>query len=369
MPIDIADPSRLPKDFSIFFCWQDHLDKKLHRFLIRDALNAAISKVQSELPDEIECELRQDSDTSGRAGAVDIADTILTKISSSAVVVGDVTPVLFDLSLQRWYPNPNVMIEIGYAARAIGWNRVICLFNEAACQTEHLPFDIRHRRATSYSCKNVSEKQQAAKQLEGVLVVSLRAVLEEIGRGEVEPSLGDAAMKHARDLRLLRQLMSTIHRPTLDVFIEKGLMHQLHDDCNFFFLGFEAVIRSSNLRFYDKKLQQLAVELYRVWSAAVHHGGYAFFPSYMGNTYVLKEHHLWNEHYEKTVKNMDIAYSKLQPALKAFLDHVHEKFPEIDMKDTDKNAWKNNLPYIAGTHFEKKPIKQSVRQTARRKRK
>ena len=119
MPLEIQDPKRLPKDFIVFYCWQDHLDKKLHRYLIRDALNAAIQRVQDELPDVVDCTLRQDSDTTGRAGSVEIANTILEKINASTMIVGDVTPVLFDESKKRAYPNPNVMLELGYGSRAI----------------------------------------------------------------------------------------------------------------------------------------------------------------------------------------------------------------------------------------------------------
>ena len=50
MAIEVVDPSRLPKDFIVFFCWQDHLEKKLYRYLIRDAVNRAIGKIQHDLP-------------------------------------------------------------------------------------------------------------------------------------------------------------------------------------------------------------------------------------------------------------------------------------------------------------------------------
>jgi len=59
MSLQIQNPAWLPRDICIFFCWQDHLDNKLHRFLIRDALNVAIGKLQSELPDGSDCILRQ----------------------------------------------------------------------------------------------------------------------------------------------------------------------------------------------------------------------------------------------------------------------------------------------------------------------
>ena len=357
MAIDIQEPARLPKDFVIFFCWQDHLDKKLHRYLIRDAIKAAIVKVQGELPKTANCILRPDSDTSGKAGTIEIAKIIFEKISKSTIVIGDVTPAPVILGKKRWYPNPNVMIEIGYAAKVVGWNRILCLFNGANCKAEQLPFDIRHRRVNPYICKDIKGKQQAVKKLEGIIVVSLRAFLEEIGRGEIDESLDNATLKHARDLRLLRQLMGTIHRPTMDRYIERGLSSHLYYDATFFFIGFDAVIGSSSFRFYDKQLQKFASELHEVWSDAVYYGSVVFFPGSMPNSFVLKEPHLWDEEYSKMFEAMGAAYNKLPDVLKAFLDYVHEHFPEIDMDETDKTAWQNNLPYIAGGRAQKKSRK------------
>ena len=352
MAIEIQDLSRLPRDFCVLFCWQDHLARKLHRFLIRDALNAAISRVQGEMPEGVECVLRQDSDTLNRAGSVEIANTIQQKINTSTMVVGDVTPVFVDAEKDRFYPNPNVMLELGYAARSLGWNRVICLFNESTCRAEQLPFDIRHRRVTPYRCANVSEEKQAAVALEGVLAAALRAVLQEIGRGEIEPTIGDEAIRHQRDLRLLRDVMTTVHRPTLDRFIERGLAYQVHYDCVYFWYSFDAVVCSSGFRFYDRELERLTLELHRVWSDAMNHGSNAFSPGDTPGSFVLKPGYLWNETYEQTVRAMEAAYLALPTALKAFLDHVHSRFSEIDMDETDATAWKIHWPYIDESTFK-----------------
>jgi hypothetical protein len=47
-------------------------------------------------------------------------------------------------------PNPNVMGELGYVAKCVGWENVIPVFNLAYGQREQLPFDIRHRHIVSY---------------------------------------------------------------------------------------------------------------------------------------------------------------------------------------------------------------------------
>jgi hypothetical protein len=47
-------------------------------------------------------------------------------------------------------PNPNVLIELGYALPAVGDERVILVFNTAYGEFKQLPFDLKMRRALPY---------------------------------------------------------------------------------------------------------------------------------------------------------------------------------------------------------------------------
>lgn len=47
---------------------------------------------------------------------------------------------------RKQIPNPNVLLEIGFAAGAIGWQRIICVVNEKHGEREQQIFNIRHRR-------------------------------------------------------------------------------------------------------------------------------------------------------------------------------------------------------------------------------
>ena len=370
MPIAIQNPTRIPKDFVIFYCWQDHLAKKHHRYLIRDALNNAISRVQAELPDELDCAIRLDSDIIGRAGAVDIAETILSKINDSTMIVGDITPVLRDGDTGRFYPNPNVMFEVGYGAMALGWTRVVCVFNAARTdeakklKAEDLPFDIRHRRLNSYVCSADSGVAQATKELEAELVASIRAVIQEIDRGEFDPTLGDAAVKRARDIELLRQLLSTIHRTTMGRIIERGTELNVHYDGLLFWDGFTAVVNSAHFRFYDKNVERLARALHDVWETATQLRSSVLFPHDSGTGYSLLPEHQWSKDYRERVKAMGGAYASMPSALKAFLDYIHEHYPEIDFNVTDCAAWKSNLPYLTTTLMAQKTEKATAAKSA-----
>lgn len=88
-----------------------------------------------------------DHDTKDVAGSPEIVTTILKKIQNAAVFVGDITPIVVSPN-GKHVPNPNVLIELGFAKHALGPERIILVWNCALtdCSFEHLPFDLRHRR-------------------------------------------------------------------------------------------------------------------------------------------------------------------------------------------------------------------------------
>lgn len=79
-------------------------------------------------------------------------ETIIGKIRSSHVFVGDVS-IINPGGQGRLTPNPNVVIELGYALAYLGSERIICVYNEAFGTIENLPFDIRQKRLGKYHLK------------------------------------------------------------------------------------------------------------------------------------------------------------------------------------------------------------------------
>lgn len=126
---------------TVFYSWQCDSPSGLNRWLIRDALKTAIK----QLGIEGEQALRLDHDTKDESGTPDIPYVVCEKISSSAIMVADVTLVGATSEGKR-LPNPNVMVELGYGAHCLGWERVILVMNANFGAPEELPFDLRHRR-------------------------------------------------------------------------------------------------------------------------------------------------------------------------------------------------------------------------------
>lgn len=171
----------------IFWSWQNDYSPKCCRRFIREALAKAITHLANETSVHDADRPEIDHDTRGERGMADIAATILKKIEDAAVFVADLTPIA-QSPAGKWLPNPNVMIELGWAMHKPGWDRVIGILNVASgAKVEDLPFDIRQRRIITFELAEDADKPTRAgacsklvKELEGALRTNLEERAEEV---------------------------------------------------------------------------------------------------------------------------------------------------------------------------------------------
>lgn len=167
---------------NIFWSWQNDSDPQTNRHFIRGALAKATEEAGEalDLRDAERPEL--DHDTKNTAGAVEITNTILQKISDSAVFAADLTPIGATAE-GKALPNPNVLIELGWAMRELGADRIIVILNTANATIDDLPFDIRHRRALTYklsSGSNKNTKRAVRESLTSDLARAITAILQQV---------------------------------------------------------------------------------------------------------------------------------------------------------------------------------------------
>jgi hypothetical protein len=166
---------------TIFYSWQSDLPSAANRSFIEKALENASREIRKDGSVNVEPVI--DRDTKGVAGSPDIADTIFTKIDRADIFVCDVS-IINSVESQspcqiRPAPNPNVLIELGYAVKASGWNRIVMVMNTALGKQEMLPFDLRSKRVTSYHLsESVDDKAAERKKLEKLLESRLREIFE-----------------------------------------------------------------------------------------------------------------------------------------------------------------------------------------------
>lgn len=157
-----------------------------------------------------------DRDTIGRSGSPDISEVIFDKIEKSILFICDISIVTKGESTRK-SPNPNVLIELGFAVKQLGWERVICLFNENTGNIEDLPFDLRQKRILVYNPELPDEK----KRITAILGSNIKVLFSE---GKLFTPLNDY-MKSRIDRNLLdicKQLSNMLFKT---VSMSEGLAH------------------------------------------------------------------------------------------------------------------------------------------------
>jgi hypothetical protein len=154
---------------TIFYSWQSDIKAAANRTLILDALEGAATDLIDY--EAVTVQPVIDRDTMSVPGAPDIGSTIFAKIDASAAIVSDVT-IVNGANEGRPTPNPNVLVELGYALKALGDRRVILVQNTAFGAPELLPFDLRQKRILAYSSPEDATSRSGERQ-------ALRAKLRE----------------------------------------------------------------------------------------------------------------------------------------------------------------------------------------------
>ena len=166
-------------EFSVFYSWQSDLPKKINNYFILNSIRKACSALKKDV--EIKVDPRVDKDTLNVPGSPDIVDVIFKKISLSNIFICDVTPIYKNrLKKNRKgknSPNANVLIELGYAVKTMGWNRIICICNEAYGKVVILPFNISQNRISVYSLDKNGDKRLVQEKLSVLLVTAIKSIV------------------------------------------------------------------------------------------------------------------------------------------------------------------------------------------------
>ncbi|CAN5310664.1 hypothetical protein BH20ACI1_BH20ACI1_19030 [soil metagenome] len=187
------------EQLKIFYSWQSDHSNLTNRTFIQDALEKATKLLRND--DSLEVNPVVDRDTKDEPGSPDIVHSIFDKIENSAVFVCDVT-IINDETDKRPTPNPNVLIELGYALKALGQTRVLLIMNTSYGEIKKLPFDLDHRRVITYGFHetdnsltrtNDKGKEESVKQIEKRILVkklesNLKTILDHHSLGEDETS-------------------------------------------------------------------------------------------------------------------------------------------------------------------------------------
>jgi len=202
----------------IFYSWQSDTPNRIGRGLVEWALERAIRAVKADAEiDPADRELRADSDSAGVPGMPPLADTIFDKIDRAVAFLSDLTHVATRGNGER-SPNPNVLLEHGWALKSRGWRAIIGVMNTAMGHPDQhpLPFDLHHfRRPILFDCAEDApdEARRAARLgLAKALEEALRAILaDEVLRAARVPAR--PVEPHPHDVALLQQFRAQFPAP------------------------------------------------------------------------------------------------------------------------------------------------------------
>lgn len=171
---------------SVFYSWQSDLPNKTNRTFIETAISKAIDELkqdilmQEALRDE---EILLDKDTQGVPGTPPITDTIFEKISECDVFIPDFSFV-GRTDNDRLLPNPNVLIEYGWALKELTTSRIVPIMNShfGNSNNNNLPFDMRHlRNPMTYNLSpacSAEDKKLCLKEVSGRIKDAISLIIE-----------------------------------------------------------------------------------------------------------------------------------------------------------------------------------------------
>jgi hypothetical protein len=221
---------------TVFFSWQADTATKVGRNFIERALERAAARIGDDTNvEEAVRDLEIDRDTRGVPGSPPIVDTIFRKIDNAAVFVPDLTFIGSRLD-GRGTPNPNVLIEYGWALKSLGHGRIVPVMNTAFGQptAETMPFNLHHlRNPILYDCPldaDADRRKQAREKLARDVENAIRLVLNNDERtAQPSPPPSFQAQPPAHGLGRFRKLGEPLGvwdgylgQPSSEVFLADG---------------------------------------------------------------------------------------------------------------------------------------------------
>lgn len=166
------------RKFKIFYSWQSDLPGSKTRNFIRECIDDAINLAQES--EAVEAE--RDEATAGMTGSPNIVTTLFSKIDNCDLFIADLSLCFTeDNNKEKKSPNPNVLLELGYAVKTLGLERVICL-----CNTDYgnkYPFDIAHNRITVFSLEGRNRKEVSS-DIARIIFINIRDLRKQMPRAK-----------------------------------------------------------------------------------------------------------------------------------------------------------------------------------------
>ena len=234
-----------------------------------------------------------------------------------------------------------MLLELGFAAAHLGWDRIVSVFNIGCGHPPTLlPFDVRHRRISQYKLSD-DESNKAKNKADGLLTDLLVAALTEaIEKNPARPAelkgLSEEEIKKRRNIENLTWLLHYVNWPTLEEYIESGPKIRSYTIVDLF-ESFEAVLDSSLFHLYDAELKAKVVALREAWAQALSHAE-NYEPTPFGRRYIFttSPSRPLSEDEEQDWEIITTGIAKLRPAMDVLLGEIRAGTPASTLRRSVK---------------------------------
>lgn len=237
------------------------------------------------------------------------------------------------------------MIELGYAAAYVGWQRIIMVFNKHFGDfTKEVPFDLEKKRVSTYTVKDKNDKSGRS-ELEQTMIAAMQTI---ISQNPQKPTMllskDPVAIKRHHDTRKISKAIGQIHLPTFDHFIEH-LPNRLVDRIFYFWYQYEHVIKASDFYLYDKVAYKYLMTIFNLWNKVLSYPDYTSTNNGPDFVFYIPADVFVSDQSEKNFKSATKERADLKGELDKVLGYLREKYVEIDVDQLSDNAWRRYLEY------------------------
>ena len=361
--------------FTVFYSWQSDLPKETNQGIIQGAIRIASNNLENEFK-KTDLHIIIDKATSNLPGSPHIPSAIFDKISSADAFICDITTINKEAietikNLQategrtkpqevRTVPNPNVMIELGYAIALLGWERIIMLFNTSYGDLKDAPFDIVGNRITDYhlspKTEDVNEKQLQGnqKQLSEKIHEALKLIIEKSpNKPRYKVEITPEEIKRNRDISTIKTILETIHIPSLKNHINEA-PYKIYDQIFFFWDNFNGKLYYDSYEFclYDEKLKDLVIKIHSLWNKTLSYNQH-YQRSLRHDLNIFSSHDLpFTSKQQEDWDDIEEALRQLELVLDELLNYIRENYLEIDLKETTSTAWRKYINFMKENKIE-----------------
>lgn len=327
-----------------FYSWQSDLSTDTNNRAIATSIKKAFIKVEENINT---VKLVFDEATRGKPGSPEIPNTIFSKIASCDIFICDISTINQSDTGNRKTPNPNVLIELGYAVALLGWERIVMLYNKKYGNfPDDLPFDLEKRRVTSFQIIDKADTNGKA-DLTNKLIEAVSVIIEAHPTKPTESKkISEEEIERAKDVEKLKDIFSCIHLETLDTFIQE-LPHKLINRIDYFWSTFSTKYEGSSFHIYDYYTANHIKRFKNAWEKTLSYNNHFSMSQYSEDpVYYITMDTFPSEKAEQDFYALQKDAVKFKKAFRALIHTMRNEYHrELDIDELSKSAFKKYLKF------------------------